>query len=362
MEFTADLNKVKQKINEIAPSKYAKTRNFIDGSVTRLSPYISRGVISTKMVFQNLTERGYNINNAEKIIQELAWRDYWQQIWVAKKDLINEDLKRPQEGVENREIPTALLNADTGIQGVDSGINELYETGYMHNHVRMYTAAITCNIGKSAWKNPAKWMYYYLVDGDWASNALSWQWVAGSNAGKKYYANQNNINKYTYTRQSGTFLDVDYTDFENMSIPEVLRDTSIPELKTKLPETNVTHIDPALPVYLYNWYNLDPEWDADVRANRVLLLEPSIFEKYPISGKSVKFMLELSKNIDGIQVFTGEFEEFTKAYGVSNVHYKEHPLNEAYIGTQHERDRMFDVTGYYRSFFSIFKKCKKSMK
>ena len=52
-------------------------------------------------------------------------------------------------------------------------------------------------------------MYYHLLDGDWASNALSWQWVAGSNANKKYYANQDNINKYFNSSQKQTFLDVD---------------------------------------------------------------------------------------------------------------------------------------------------------
>ena len=66
-------------------------------------------------------------------------------------------------------------------------------------------------------------MYYYLLDADWASNSLSWQWVAGSNSNKKYFANQQNINKYCFTNQTDTFLDVDYAEFQKFEIPEVLK-------------------------------------------------------------------------------------------------------------------------------------------
>ena len=71
----------------------------------------------------------------------------------------------------------------------------------------MYIASIVCNIAKSHWKLPSKWFYYYLLDGDLASNNLSWQWVCGANSSKKYYANQENINKFCFTKQKNTFLD-----------------------------------------------------------------------------------------------------------------------------------------------------------
>lgn len=362
MEFTTDYDKILSQIDEIEPKQYAKTRNFINGKVTRLSPYISRGVISTKQVFQSVLDRGFTLNSADKFIQELAWRDYWQQVWVHKGSEINQDLKRPQEDVENYEMPAAINNANTGIDAVDEGVKALYKTGYMHNHVRMYTAAIACNMGHSAWKTPAKWMYYRLLDGDWASNALSWQWVAGSNAGKKYVANQQNINKYCFTKQTGTFLDVEYSDFNNMKTPEVLKETVVPKLKTPLPESTCSLVNPELPTFIYNWYNLDPAWEKDVNANRILLLEPAGFEEFPISGKSVDFMLGLSKNIEEIQIFTGKFDELVSRYSLSNIHYKEHPLNKNYRGTEHSRDWMFDVSGYHPSFFAFWKKCKKEWK
>ncbi|MEL6918995.1 MAG: FAD-binding domain-containing protein, partial [Bacteroidota bacterium] len=282
-------------------------------------------------------------------------------VWVEKGDLINTDLKRPQGGIGNHGLPNAILQADTGITAIDKAISEFYRTGYMHNHLRMYVASITCNVAGSYWQFPAQWMYYHLLDADWASNALSWQWVAGSNSNKKYYANQENINKYCNTHQKNTFLDVAYSDFENLTAPDVLKDIAKPSLTTPLPGKEIINIDVGLPTMIYNFYNLDPEWKKGMQANRVLLLEPSHFRKYPVSSQTLDFILKLSKNIKSLEVYVGEFDELVNAYGSMDIYYKEHPLSIHYKGTMENRDWMFNVRGYYPSFFGFWKKCKKEL-
>lgn len=361
MIFETSYNKILENLDRIDPVKYSWTRNFSDGKVTRLSPYISRGVISTKQVLEFLLKKKYDPKKIEKFIQELAWRDYWQQIWITKGDLINEDLKSKQEKVAHHLIPVNLIKANTGIMVVDEKIEELYRTGYMHNHMRMYIAAIACNVAQSHWKTPAQWMYYYLLDADWASNALSWQWVAGSNSHKKYIANQDNINKYFYSHQKNTFLDLPYADFSELSIPSELSDIIMPGLEVNLPEKIPVKLERELPTVIYNFYNLDPLWRQDLQANRVLLLEPSHFRKYPVSEKSIQFMLDLAKNISGIEVFVGEFSELIELTGPSEVIFKEHPLSVHYKGRQDERDWMFEVMGYFPSFFAFWKRCLKTL-
>lgn len=359
----SDLTYIYEKINSIKPVAYAKNRNFIDGSVSKLSPYISRGVISTKDVLTSLINRGFDPFKIEKFIQELAWRDYWQQIWIEKKDLINSDLKNNQERVENHQIPKALIEGNSSIEAIDDAIKEFYETGYIHNHVRMYIAAIICNNAKSHWKLPAQWMYYHLLDGDWASNALSWQWVCGANSSKLYFANQDNINKYCYSKQKNTFLDVDYSEFYSMEIPSKLKEIVSLDLRTPLPITdNTIQINSDIPTLIYNYYNLDPKWKNELQSNRVLLIEPTVFEKYPVSKKSMDFMIDLSKNIDGIQLFVGSFNELQKHLKGSQVYFKEHPLNGHYKGIEEEREWMFTVKGYYPSFFKFWNKCRKELK
>ncbi len=360
--FPISYVEILQRIRAIDPVKYGSTRNYVNGSVTYLSPYISRGIISTKFILSEMLDRGYKPAEIEKFIQELAWRDYWQQIWIAKGDAINKDIKHVQNPVSNTSISKAIVEANTGIEAIDNSIETFYKTGYLHNHLRMYIASIACNIGQSYWKVPAQWMYYHLLDADWASNTLSWQWVAGTNANKKYIANQDNINKYCFTQQKNTFLDVPYEAFSTLDIPQILKDTVELELKTPLPNQKPIEVDELLPTYIYNFYNLDPLWDKDVVANRILLLEPSHFHQYPVSQKTIDFIINISEeNIPSIQIFIGEFKDLITMHNVKEIYYKEHPLSNHYEGIAVAREWMFDVEGYYPSFFAFWKKCKKQL-
>lgn len=353
-----DLKEIINIVDNIDISNYHKDRNFIDGSVTKLSPYISRGLISTKFIYNSLKKR--NLIISEKFIQELAWRDYWQIIWKNKN--INEDLKQKQKDVENHGIPINIVNCSTGINVIDQAIRELYSHGYIHNHLRMYISSIVCNIAKCHWNVPAKWFYYHLIDGDWGSNALSWQWVCGSNSSKKYIANQDNINKYCYDKQKNTFLDRNYSDLYNYKIPNELKDIQLLNLKSKIPIHNRVSIDLKKPILLYNYYNIDPHWRKDINANRVLLLEPSVFEKYPISEHVFKFFLKLAENIKDLVIIKSDFKDFAQKNKNAKIYFKEHPLNNHYKGTCDERDWLFKYQNYYPSFFKFWNASKNELK
>ena len=132
--FPTTYTDILQRIRAIDPVKYSSTRNYINGQVTFLSPYISRGMISTKFILSEVLKKGYKPAQIEKFIQELAWRDYWQQVWVSKGTAINTDLKHLQQPVSNHSISKSIVQASTTIEAVDSAIESLYSTGYMHNH------------------------------------------------------------------------------------------------------------------------------------------------------------------------------------------------------------------------------------
>ncbi|HMO62113.1 MAG TPA: FAD-binding domain-containing protein [Ferruginibacter sp.] len=361
--FATEYSKILQLVEAVNPVKYGATRNYIDGAVTQLSPYISRGIISVKQVAQPVLSKGYNFYEIETFIKELAWREYFQQVWIAKGNDINGDLKQPQANVETHSIPATIINHNTGISAIDNAIKSLYATGYMHNHLRMYVASLTCNIARSHWLAPAQWLYYHLLDADWASNALSWQWVAGSFSSKKYYANQANINTFCYTSQHNTFLDTSYEHLQKMAIPEILTATTNLSLTSNLPKAVPCILDKHLPTCVYNFYNLDCNWLNDIEANRILLLEPSFFKQYPVSDNTIEFVLSLSKNIKKIQVFVGEFEDLALQVDAQKIHFKEHPANRHYTGTAHNRTWLFEaVSGYYPSFFKYWKNCEKQLR
>lgn len=363
INFTTDYSLIIAKLSELDPIKYAKTRNYINGAITYLSPYISRGMISTKEVLDKVMQRGYTIYQIEPFIKELCWRDYFQRV-AQVKDL-QTDIKQPQPFINNYEIPTSVIEANTGIEGIDNSIKRLYQTGYMHNHCRMYTASIVCNIARSHWAVPSNWMYYHLLDGDFASNTCSWQWVAGANSNKLYYADQENINKYTFTNQLNTFLDNSYETLASLAVPTILLNTNTTSFLTPLNEIN-THelnIDNSIPTYIYNYYNLDPKWHDQEKGNRILLLDPIHFTEYPINSNCLSFMINLSKNIKNIQIFVGSFETLVNKYTIQQIVYKEHPLNKDYKGIEESRDWIDEeTTGYFPSFFAYWKQVEKKLK
>lgn len=359
MNFSTSYKKIIETLKNINPDKYAATRNFIDGAVTYLSPYISRGVISLPQVKAQIlkTHQAYQ---AVKLLQELAWREYWQRVWQNAGDKIFTDLKQEQTATAHHQMIAAVENAGTGIIAIDKSIELLCSTGYMHNHFRMYVASITCNTGRAHWLQPSQWMYYHLLDGDLASNSLSWQWVAATFSSKKYYCNQENINKYSKSYQQNTFLDTSYEKLETIEIPEALREKNNFFAKTELPEIIIPVLNSSRPTLVYNSYNLDPLWHAGEDVNRILLLEPSHFKKFPVSGKVLQFVTDLAKNITGIQIFVGEFDELAAIIKEEKIIFKLHPAFLHYYGTAEEYETLFpQVTGYYSSFSAYWKKCEK---
>ena len=86
MQFPTDYQSIIDRIDQFDPVLYSKTRNFLNGAVTYLSPYISRGTISLQQIKKSILDKGYKPYQVEKILQELAWREYFQRIWQMKGD------------------------------------------------------------------------------------------------------------------------------------------------------------------------------------------------------------------------------------------------------------------------------------
>lgn len=360
LHFPTDYHLISERIEAIDAVTYGKTRNFLNGSVTYLSPYLARGVISLPMVKESIL-RNHSRYQSEQLMKELAWREYFQRVWQHLGDKIFSDIKQSQSGTLHQQLPQVMLTPHTGIDAIDTAIKDLYQTGYMHNHARMYTAMICCNIAKANWQLPAKWMYYHLLDGDLASNMLSWQWVAGTFSHKKYYANQQNINTYLGTDQHNTFLDHSYENIAEQPVPDILLSTAEPALITSLPSKQKPLLNTNIPLLLYNSYQLDPLWHTEENVNRVLVLEPSHFSKYPVSEKVLSFIIEIAeKNIPGIKVYVGEVHEIEDLNVFPAIYHKEHPTALHYPGIKEAREWMFpDVTGNYPGFFGFWKKCEK---
>ncbi|WP_026734889.1 FAD-binding domain-containing protein [Fischerella sp. PCC 9605] len=206
--------KVLQKVD---PVRYAKTRNFFTGAVTKLSPYIRYGVLSLREIRDYVLDRVQNQDDATKLINELGWRDYWQRLYLKLGNNIWQDQEEYKTGYTPSEyapeLPDEIKQGTTGRVCIDSFSQQLRETGYLHNHARMWMAAYIIHWRRIRWQAGAKWFLEHLLDGDPASNNMSWQWVASTFSHKPYYFNRENLERYTegvYCRQCPLYGDCDF--------------------------------------------------------------------------------------------------------------------------------------------------------
>jgi len=347
-------------IDEIDPVAYARTRNHLSGAVTKLSPYITRGIITLPQIRDRLLSR-HRAYDCEKILQELAWREYFQNVWWAKGEAIFTDLRFPRTDWEHHELVASITNADTGIAVIDAAVKQLYTTGYLHNHERMWIASIVCNGVKAHWFPMGQWMYYHLLDGDLASNFLSWQWVAGTSVSKQYTVNQALINACSDISET-TWLSAPREEALER-VPESLYITESPNTLTmEYGSIGETIPDILESTQLYTPWTLDPRWLVEGSVRKILIIDPTWFDRFPVSSSVLDYIVRQGKLvIPELEVFVGTFAELPITEQAV-LHAKLHQTNQTWKNVSFtETERLHPhVTGYYPSFFAFQKAFTKS--
>lgn len=196
----------------LAGRNYAERRNFDLGpgerdNVSLLSPFIRHRLVLESEVLEQVVAT-HSREAADKYIQEVFWRAYFKG-WLEQHPSVWHDYRREV----NASIATLESDADacaaydravtgaTGIDCFDAWVEELVRTGYLHNHARMWFASIWIFTLELPWQLGADFFLRNLLDGDPASNTLSWRWVGGLHTrGKTYLARLSNITSYTNDR------------------------------------------------------------------------------------------------------------------------------------------------------------------
>ncbi len=198
-----------------AAQAYASGRNSDHGpdqrrNVSVLSPYIRHRLITEAEVLEAVLGR-FSLSSAEKFVQEVYWRTYFKGhletrpvIWQRYRTEVTQlSAAVSARGGGLAKAYRAATEGRTGIDCFDAWVEELLETGYLHNHARMWFASIWIFTLKLPWQLGADFTYRHFIDGDPASNTLSWRWVAGLHTkGKTYLARRDNIAGYTGGRFS----------------------------------------------------------------------------------------------------------------------------------------------------------------
>ncbi len=191
---------------------YAAERNTDRGpgdrsNVSTLSPWVRHRLVTEREIVEAVLQR-HSLDAAGKFVQEVYWRTYWKgwlelrpSVWTRYTAAVAPALDA-LSAAERAAFDDAIAGR-TGIEGFDDWARELVTTGYLHNHARMWFASIWIFTLRLPWQLGADFFLRHLLDGDPASNTLSWRWVAGlQTVGKTYLATTQNIEFATEGRFS----------------------------------------------------------------------------------------------------------------------------------------------------------------
>ena len=179
---------------ELGVSEYRRNRSFVrpgHAAVSGLSPYLaSRLILETEVIAE--LRRVEPPERATTFVHQLAWRTYWKgwlehrpEVWSRFLSEL-EALEEGATGSEDEAIRRAEAG-ETGIECFDHWVAELRATGYLHNQTRLWFASIWMFTLQLPWQRGAAFFLRHLLDGDAASNTLSWRWVAGLHTPGKHY-------------------------------------------------------------------------------------------------------------------------------------------------------------------------------
>lgn len=316
-DFPPTLSAALARVQRIQPAAYARSRNALDGAVTGLSPYLTHGLLDLPQVLMLLGER-HRLMPTDKLIMEFGWREFFAHVWRHQGEHIFSDLRPPVSPlVYSQQLPDDVLTACTGVPVIDQAVRALYATGYLHNHARMWLASYLVHLRKLHWRVGADWLYGHLLDGDLASNHLSWQWVAGTFSPKPYLFNAENVARYAPTNWHSphTVIDTDYPALDRLArdAPDVGPEANHPTPITAPTLTSLPHagVQAPIPDRLPARIRLVQPWDLGehgIDAFRLGIIHLPFHSRFPWSSRRWQFVLSrLAACTDA--VFVGNLQQ-----------------------------------------------------
>ena len=166
--------------------KYAINRDIpsIEGT-SKLSPYLKFGQISVHQIMQKCLEIKNKKIGYRKYINEIGWREFSHSLLHNFSTMQSNNLRKDFDNFKWNKNEKLLIKWKKGLTGypiVDAGMRELYETGWMHNRVRMIVASFLVKHLRIHWLEGEKYFRDTLLDFNLANNVAGWQWVAGTGA------------------------------------------------------------------------------------------------------------------------------------------------------------------------------------
>lgn len=164
---------------------YEEERNSLGSNRTsHLSPYLNLGILSPARIWQDISA-GANMETAQAWLRQLVWREFNYHLLFHQPDMESSEFQEKFSHFDWQKDSDTLRLWQKGLTGypaVDAAMNELWQTGWMHNRARMIVASFLTKHLQQHWLCGARWFWHTLIDADLANNTGGWQWTAGCGA------------------------------------------------------------------------------------------------------------------------------------------------------------------------------------
>lgn len=235
-----------------------KLQNYKEGrnipfkmQVSRLSPHLHFGEISPHQIWHEIHKQPLTAD-VDTFCSELGWREFSYSLLYHHPTLPHANLQPKFDHFPWAETGQELKDwqqGKTGIPIVDAGMRELWQTGYMHNRVRMIVASFLVKNLRLHWRHGASWFWDTLFDADLANNSASWQWVAGSGAdAAPYFRIFNPVTQAEKFDPEGLYIKQYVPELSQLPLPYLFKPWAAPSeiLKAAKIELGLTYPKPIV--------------------------------------------------------------------------------------------------------------------
>ncbi|MFM9835533.1 MAG: FAD-binding domain-containing protein [Methylophilaceae bacterium] len=308
-----------KRLNSIDIELYNRNRNFINGAVSKLSPYFRHGCLTLKEASDN-TRNKFGIK-AERFVFQLAWRDYWRRVWYDLGNGIFSDIEEAKVPLGDNLMPDFIRQGITGLPCMDGFIRDLMQEGYVHNHGRMWFAAYLVHWLKIDWREAADWFENYLLDGDKGSNHLSWQWIASVFSIRPYFFNKENLARYTgekYCAKCKINCPFDASlEILNEKLFVQAQPTPAKVQRVNMPPRVALSTHKAVAVLVHDEM-LSPAHPLIRKPMaKFFIFDDNLHGKWPL--KRLQFVADCLSEMQGVEVWLGDTAEILKERGVGQL-------------------------------------------